>query len=137
MHALGRPILVGTASIKDSEELAADLESAGIHCAVLNAKNDELEAGIVAQAGMPGAVTISTNMAGRGVDIRLGGAEESHRGTVAAAGGLCLDGSNITPDPTAALRYPGATQRAHSYILLQSYPLSDTLTDSGLYHEAQ
>jgi preprotein translocase subunit SecA len=94
VHALGRPILVGTASIKESEELAADLRAAGICCAVLNAKNDELEAGIIARAGMLGAVTISTNMAGRGVDIKLGGNDESNRDAVAAMGGLYVIGTN-------------------------------------------
>lgn len=94
VHALGRPILVGTASVKESEELAADLRSAGIRCSVLNAKNDELEASIIAKAGMLGAVTISTNMAGRGVDIKLGGNNESHRDAVAALGGLYVIGTN-------------------------------------------
>jgi preprotein translocase subunit SecA len=94
VHALGRPILVGTASIKESEGLAGDLKSAGIDCAVLNAKNDELEAGIIAKAGMPGTVTISTNMAGRGVDIKLGGSDESRRDAVLALGGLYVIGTN-------------------------------------------
>ena len=94
VHALGRPILVGTASIKESEGLAADLRSAAIRCTVLNAKNDELEAGIIAKAGMLGAVTISTNMAGRGVDIKLGGSDESQRDAVLALGGLYVIGTN-------------------------------------------
>ena len=63
-------------------------------CQVLNAKNDELEAEIVAAAGAPGAVTISTNMAGRGTDIRLGGADESERDMVVDAGGLYVIGTN-------------------------------------------
>jgi preprotein translocase subunit SecA len=58
VHALGRPILVGTASVKESEEFAGDRRSAGICCTVLNAKNDKLEASIIAKAGMLGAVTI-------------------------------------------------------------------------------
>ena len=69
----GRPILVGTASVAESEHLAGKLAEAGIACQVLNARNDEQEASIIAQAAMPGAVTISTNMAGRGTDIKLGG----------------------------------------------------------------
>ena len=93
-HAAGRPVLVGTASVRESEELAVDLRSAGIPCDVLNAKNDELEAGIVARAGAPGAVTISTNMAGRGTDIRLGGPDERDRAGVAALGGLYVIGTN-------------------------------------------
>jgi preprotein translocase subunit SecA len=94
VHKLGRPILVGTGSIKESEEIATDLRTAGICCSVLNAKNDELEAGIIAKSGMLGAVTISTNMAGRGVDIKLGGNDESNRDAVVAMGGLYVIGTN-------------------------------------------
>jgi preprotein translocase subunit SecA len=94
VHALGRPILVGTASVKESEELARDLRPAGIKCVVLNAKNDELEASVIAKAGLLGAITISTNMAGRGVDIKLGGNDESQRAAVAAMGGLYVIGTN-------------------------------------------
>ncbi len=93
-HAKERPILVGTASVEESEGLAAELEQAGIDCQVLNAKNDELEAGIIAQAGAPGAVTISTNMAGRGTDIKLGGDSEQEREKVVALGGLYVIGTN-------------------------------------------
>jgi preprotein translocase subunit SecA len=93
-HAAGRPVLVGTASVGESEDLAAALGDAGVACAVLNARNDEAEAAIVARAGEPGAVTISTNMAGRGTDIRLGGADESRRAEVMGLGGLCVIGTN-------------------------------------------
>ncbi len=72
----GQPILVGTVSIEKSEELSAILKRAGIPHNVLNAKQHEREAEIVAQPGAPGAVTISTNMAGRGTDIMLGGNAE-------------------------------------------------------------
>ena len=72
-HAKGQPVLVGTVSIEKSEELSALLKRAGIKHTVLNAKQHEREAEIVAQAGKEGAVTISTNMAGRGTDIMLGG----------------------------------------------------------------
>jgi preprotein translocase subunit SecA len=94
VHAGGRPVLVGTGSVKESEELAADLAREGLDCAVLNARNDESEAGIVAEAGRPGAVTISTNMAGRGTDIKLGGADEGERGRAVALGGLYVIGTN-------------------------------------------
>ncbi len=93
-HAAGRPVLVGTASVRESEALAADLRAEGIPCDVLNAKNDELEAGIIAGAGARGAVTISTNMAGRGTDIRLGGPDEKDRAAVVALGGLYVLGTN-------------------------------------------
>ena len=89
-HVIKRPVLVGTESISESESLAADLEKLGISCTVLNAKNDEAEAGIISRAGEPGAVTISTNMAGRGVDIKLGGADCHAKTEVEAAGGLLV-----------------------------------------------
>jgi preprotein translocase subunit SecA len=92
-HARGRPILVGTASVEESEALAAELGREGLACQVLNAKNDELEAAIVARAGEPGAITISTAMAGRGTDIRLGGAREEARDEVVALGGLLVLGT--------------------------------------------
>jgi len=94
VHEAGRPVLVGTASVEESERLAARLAAAGVRCRVLNAKNDEAEAAIVADAGAPGAVTISTNMAGRGTDIRLGGRDESKRDEVAALGGLYVVGTS-------------------------------------------
>ncbi|BAU72700.1 preprotein translocase subunit SecA [Metapseudomonas furukawaii] len=72
-QANGRPVLVGTASIESSEYVAQLLVQAGIEHKVLNAKYHEKEAEIIAQAGRPGAVTIATNMAGRGTDILLGG----------------------------------------------------------------
>ena len=76
-HAKGQPILVGTVSIEKSEELSAILKRKGIKHTVLNAKYHEREADIVAQAGKSGAVTIATNMAGRGTDIMLGGNAET------------------------------------------------------------
>lgn len=94
VRAAGRPILVGTADVEESEQLAASLREAGITCNVLNAKNDEAEAAVVAEAGAPGAVTISTNMAGRGTDIRLGGKNETYRDEVTALGGLYVIGTN-------------------------------------------
>ena len=84
-HAAGRPVLVGTRSVGDSERFAALLAASGVAAVVLNAKNDAAEAAIVARAGQLGAVTVSTQMAGRGVDIVLGpGASE--------AGGLLVLG---------------------------------------------
>ena len=74
---LGQPVLVGTASIESSELLSAELKRRGINHNVLNAKQHEREADVVADAGRPGAVTIATNMAGRGTDIVLGGSLEA------------------------------------------------------------
>jgi preprotein translocase subunit SecA len=90
----GRPILVGTLTVAESEALAAELRRAGIRCQVLNAKRDDQEAQVVAEAGMPGAVTISTNMAGRGTDIRLGGSDVAEEDQVVALGGLYVLGTN-------------------------------------------
>lgn len=75
-HEKGQPVLVGTVSIEKSELLSSLLKRTGIQHNVLNAKNHEKEAEIIAQAGKPGAVTIATNMAGRGTDIMLGGNAE-------------------------------------------------------------
>jgi preprotein translocase subunit SecA len=72
-HEKGRPVLVGTISVEKSERLSSTLKKMGVRHEVLNAKNHEREATIVAQAGRKGAVTVSTNMAGRGTDILLGG----------------------------------------------------------------
>jgi preprotein translocase subunit SecA len=93
-HESGRPVLVGTLTVEESERLAERLCSAGIVCEVLNAKNDEQEARIVARAGAFGAVTISTNMAGRGTDITLGGEDETSHERVTALGGLYVIGTN-------------------------------------------
>ena len=95
-HEAGRPILVGTISVEVSEMLADQLRRRGIKHNVLNAKLHEKEAEIVAQAGRSGAVTIATNMAGRGTDILLGGNPE-----VMAAESLHKQGTNV---PYAAAR---------------------------------
>jgi preprotein translocase subunit SecA len=89
----GRPVLVGTASVEESEMLSHRLQSAGIPHSVLNARNDEAEAEIIAQAGALGAVTISTNMAGRGTDILLGGNPPEDREKVIELGGLYVIGT--------------------------------------------
>ena len=94
-----RPILVGTRCVKESALLAKELQKHHIKCDVLNAKNDEDEARIIARAGKLGAVTISTNMAGRGIDIRLGGVDEKEKEEVMALGGLHVVGTNIHESP--------------------------------------
>jgi preprotein translocase subunit SecA len=75
-HRKGQPVLVGTVSVEKSEELSAFLKKAGVPHEVLNAKHHEREASIIARAGTKGAVTVATNMAGRGTDIMLGGNPE-------------------------------------------------------------
>lgn len=80
IHQTGQPVLVGTQDIAESERIAEALQERGIDCSVLNAKNHEAEAGVVAESGRAGHVTVSTQMAGRGTDIRLGGSGEDHAG---------------------------------------------------------
>ena len=94
-HEKGQPVLVGTISIEKNELLGAIFEKEGIHCEILNAKHHEREGEIIAQAGKLGAVTVATNMAGRGVDIILGGnppdIKQSQR--VCGIGGLYVIGT--------------------------------------------
>ncbi len=96
---LGQPVLVGTTSVETSEALSDRLRRRGAQHQVLNARNHEQEASIIAQAGRPGAVTVSTNMAGRGTDIVLGGADtdredwQEEHNCVIALGGLHVIGT--------------------------------------------
>jgi preprotein translocase subunit SecA len=92
VQATGRPVLIGTLDVAESERLAARLSTAGLDCIVLNAKNDAEEAAIIAEAGTRGTITVSTQMAGRGTDIRLGGAQGDD-GEIAALGGLHVVGA--------------------------------------------
>jgi len=95
LHEKGQPVLVGTVSVEKNELLSAHFRQASIPHEVLNAKNHEREGEIVAQAGRRGAVTIATNMAGRGVDIKLGGSpstEEEYK-AVKQLGGLFVLGT--------------------------------------------
>jgi preprotein translocase subunit SecA len=91
-HETGRPVLIGTLDIAESERLAAHLGQDGLPCVVLNAKNDAEEAAIIAEAGAHGAVTVSTQMAGRGTDIKLGGGA-GDRDQIAGLGGLLVIGT--------------------------------------------
>ncbi len=92
---IGRPVLVGTRSIEKSEKISAMLRGKGVPCQVLNAKYHEQEAEIIAQAGRKGAVTIATNMAGRGTDILLGGnpQDPAEYEVVKSVGGLHVLGT--------------------------------------------
>jgi preprotein translocase subunit SecA len=95
INTTGQPVLIGTVSIEKNEVLSAFLKAEGIPHQVLNAKNHEKEGEIIAQAGKKGAVTIATNMAGRGVDIKLGGnpnTPETYE-EIKSLGGLCVIGT--------------------------------------------
>lgn len=95
VHETGQPILIGTASIESNERLATALSKAGIKHEMLNAKNHEREGEIIAAAGRKGAVTLATNMAGRGVDIKLGGPEATKEQSeeIKSLGGLFVLGT--------------------------------------------
>ena len=93
IHETGQPVLVGTRDVAESEELHERLVKAGVPAVVLNAKNDAEEAEVIAEAGKLRAVTVSTQMAGRGTDIRLGGSDESDHDEVAELGGLHVIGT--------------------------------------------
>lgn len=93
IHETGQPVLVGTRDVAESEELHAKLVKAGVPAVVLNAKNDAEEAAVIAEAGKLATVTVSTQMAGRGTDIRLGGSDEADHDAVAELGGLHVIGT--------------------------------------------
>ncbi len=89
-HQSGQPVLVGTASVQESVELAAELQARKLPCVVLNASQDRREAELISRAGSLGAITIATNMAGRGTDIALAADQREH---LLSLGGLCVLGS--------------------------------------------
>ncbi|MET9329225.1 accessory Sec system translocase SecA2 [Tsukamurella sp. NPDC003166] len=99
VHETGQPVLIGTHDVAESEELAHMLKISGVLATVLNAKNDADEARIIADAGTKGAVTVSTQMAGRGTDIKLGGHdagdESAEHDEVAELGGLAVVGTGL------------------------------------------
>ncbi|WP_317148734.1 accessory Sec system translocase SecA2 [Mycobacterium sp. 29Ha] len=93
VHKTRQPVLVGTRDVAESEDLHERLVKAGVPAVVLNAKNDAEEAAVIAEAGALGSVTVSTQMAGRGTDIRLGGSDEADHDDVAELGGLHVIGT--------------------------------------------
>ncbi|BCP32134.1 accessory Sec system translocase SecA2 [Mycobacterium intracellulare] len=93
VHETGQPVLVGTRDVAESEDLHERLLRRGVPAVVLNAKNDAEEAQVIAEAGKFGVVTVSTQMAGRGTDIRLGGSDEADHDSVAELGGLHVVGT--------------------------------------------
>lgn len=162
LHRTGRPVLIGTSSVEESIGLAAHLLEAGVMCSVLNASNDDMEAQLIAQAGVWGAVTVSTNMAGRGVDIKLGGGDEKQAAVIAKLGGLVVLGTFLHEsvrignqlrgragrqgDPGCSQFYVSledellsrfgkdAFQHAEPFSKKQVEPLKDSLIQSGIAH---
>jgi preprotein translocase subunit SecA len=125
-HAAGQPVLVGTVSVEKSEYLSAKLKKRGVPHEVLNAKQHAREAAIVAMAGRKGAVTVATNMAGRGTDIMLGGNAEHIAIAALAARGL---------DPTASpeeyeAAWPAALREAQASVAAEH---EEVVTLGGLY----
>ncbi|WP_104101364.1 preprotein translocase subunit SecA [Arthrobacter sp. 08Y14] len=125
-HAAGQPVLVGTTSVEKSEYLSKQLAKAGIRHEVLNAKNHAREAAIVAQAGRKGAVTVATNMAGRGTDIMLGGNAEFN--AIAELERRGLD-PNENPDEYEAA-WPDALEKAREAVATEQQEVIDL---GGLY----
>ncbi|WP_304426126.1 preprotein translocase subunit SecA [uncultured Adlercreutzia sp.] len=116
-HAAGQPCLIGTVSIENSEKLSRLLDKRGIKHETLNAKHHEREAHIVAQAGRLGAVTIATNMAGRGTDIRLGGEPDMLVDDLLRQKGLDPDLPSIDEDGNPVEGAPTEAQRAEALIV--------------------
>ena len=118
MHKIGRPVLVGTISIEKSEYVSHLLQQAGIPHHVLNAKHHEKEAYIIAQAGRVGAVTIATNMAGRGTDILLGGNAEFLAKEMLDDKGITPENENYAAEKDAALAEARAiTEKEHAKVV--------------------
>ena len=118
MHQIGRPVLVGTISIEKSEYVSYLLKQKGIPHHVLNAKHHEKEAYIIAQAGRVGAVTIATNMAGRGTDILLGGNAEFLAKDMLDNKGITPESPNYEEEKEAALKEARAiTEAEHAKVV--------------------
>ena len=125
-HKAGQPVLIGTTSVEKSEHLSALLKKNGVPHEVLNAKNHEREAAIVAQAGRKGAVTVATNMAGRGTDIMLGGNPE-----FMAAAALAQKGLSPIEDPEGyEAAWPAALQQAQAAVQAEH---DEVVALGGLY----
>ncbi|OIV37574.1 preprotein translocase subunit SecA [Mangrovactinospora gilvigrisea] len=122
-HGKGQPILVGTTSVEKSEYLSQQLRKKGVPHEVLNAKYHEREAQVVAQAGRKGAVTVATNMAGRGTDIQLGGNPEFLATAELAQAGLS---PTETPEDYEAA-WPAALEKAKAAVKAEH----DEVTDAG------
>lgn len=124
-HRTGQPVLVGTQSVRESERFAVMLAAAGVDVQVLNARNDAGEAAVIARAGTFGAVTISTQMSGRGTDIRLGGPDEADHERVAATGGLAVLQVGRYPSARLDAQLRGRSGRQGDPGVTQAYVSTD------------
>ncbi|WP_043055668.1 accessory Sec system translocase SecA2 [Enteractinococcus helveticum] len=130
-HARGQPVLVGTQSVAESEHLATELCAEGVFAQVLNARNSAEEAEIVSHAGQYGSVTISTQMSGRGTDIKLGGPDESDRDRVVALGGLAVISTSLYPSRRLDAQLLGrAGRQGDPGVSLRFVSLTDELIDA-------
>ncbi len=109
--ASGQPVLVGAMSQTDAEAVAGLLADAGVSCELLSARNFEREAAVLADAGRQGAMTIAVKMAGRGVDVVLGGSSGAEREAVADLGGLCVLGTERNGDRRTEMHLRGRAGR--------------------------
>ena len=129
MQRAGRPILIGTRTIEQSEQLSSRLTTVGLEHQVLNARNHAREAEVIADAGRPGCVTVATNMAGRGTDIRLQGDAE-------ARGGLHVICSELHPSARIDRQLAGRCGRQGDPGSVQSFmSLDDEILAGGLGRE--
>ena len=129
MQRAGRPILIGTRTIEQSEQLSSRLTTVGLEHQVLNARNHAREAEVIADAGRPGCVTVATNMAGRGTDIRLQGDAE-------ARGGLHVICSELHPSARIDRQLAGRCGRQGDPGSVQSFmSLDDEILATGLGRE--
>ncbi|HEX3019025.1 MAG TPA: helicase-related protein [Chitinispirillaceae bacterium] len=117
MHELGRPVLVGTRSVKRSEEIASRLTEKGYNCKVINAVRHQQEAAVVAEAGKKGAITVATNMAGRGTDIILD-KECENAGGLHVIASECNDSARIDRQLYGRCARQGDKGSARSYVSL-------------------
>lgn len=132
-HEAGRPVLVGTRTIEQSERLAVLLDELGIEHELLNARNHAREADIVAEAGQPGRVTVATNMAGRGTDIALQGDSEARGGLHVVCGEL-HSAARIDRQLIGRCARQGDSGSYHPFLSLEDDILKEGLDEFDLSH---
>lgn len=132
-HARGQPVLVGTQSVAESERFASKLRAEGVYAQVLNARNSAEEAEIISHAGQYGSVTISTQMSGRGTDIKLGGPDESDRDRVVSLGGLAVISTSLYPSRRLDTQLLGrAGRQGDPGVSLRFVALNDELIEAHM-----